>query len=171
MAALDRMEVSDGDETVEVVLVRTARDEPGLVRALLDIDLQSFAESTFSEHMAAALAAQAAVFLLRAQGRPTGSCVVLRGFEDPDEAVLLAMGVLPGWRGRGLGEWMLAGVNRELARTGFLSVVLHVDSRNQRAIKVYREAGFRTVREEADPLEAGEQRLLLRAMLKGEMEE
>ncbi|HMV66000.1 MAG TPA: GNAT family N-acetyltransferase [Myxococcota bacterium] len=165
MSVLSSREVFDGEEAVEVTLCRAAHDEPGLVRALLDIDLQSFAESTFSEHMAAAFAAHAAVFLLRTHKRPIGSCVVLRGLDDPGEAILVAMSILPGWRGRGLGEWMLACVHRELARLGFSSVVLHVGARNQRALRVYHEVGFQTVHEDDDPIEAGERRLRLRATL------
>lgn len=165
MDALDQITVSDGEADVAVRLERADARDPGLIRDLLDIDLQSYAESTFSEHTAITLSRHAAIFMLKTGGRAIGSCVFVRDFERPEDAVLLATGVLPGWRGRGLGEWMVASALRELAVLGFDGVVLYVGARNQRAVKVYNDVGFRLVDNRPDPTDAEDRLLVLRADL------
>ncbi len=125
---------------------------PDLVRAILEIDLQTFAEGTFTSYTAAVFLQHGRVFLLRADDVVIGTCVLMRTWEDPDEATVLAMGIRPGWRGRGLGQRFVAGVLQRLLRSGVRRVTLMVASDNRRALRVYRDVGFSQVAErEADP--------------------
>lgn len=165
MVVIDDVVVFDGETDVTVTLSRARADDPGLVRSLLDVDIQSYAEATFSEHTAVTLSSHAAIFLLRTGARCVGSCVFVRDFEQPSFAVMLAMGVLPGWRGRGLGEWLVERSLVELGKSGFAGVLLHVGARNQRAIKVYQDCGFVITQTLDDPTDPTDKQLVLRAML------
>lgn len=138
---------------------------PELVRTLIDIDLQTFAESTFSPYTAAAFLKCGRVFLLRADDVVIGTCVTMRSWDRPNEALLMAMGIRPGWRGRGLGQRFVTGVLDRLRARGLRSVCLLVGHDNRRAIKVYSDVGFRAVEErEVDPRN-GDVLVLMRASL------
>jgi ribosomal protein S18 acetylase RimI-like enzyme len=164
MLVLDSCRVSDGETETTVTLERpdpTHRDVP---RWLIEVDLQTFTENTWSEQTAQAVARFGAVFLLRAEGLVIGTCACVRSHSERDTVVLLSMGLMPGWRGRGLGQWMIGGVLRALARDGAAAVMLQTSSRSARARKVYEDVGFLVV--EMGELEPdGERVLVLRAAL------
>jgi ribosomal protein S18 acetylase RimI-like enzyme len=160
---------------------------PELVRTVLEIDLQTFSEGTFSAYTAAVFLQHGRVFLLAASplDPPTplapsvaafstpvaafapglaahgeddelsaviGTCVSIRSWADPDEVALLAMGIRPGWRGRGLGQRFISGVLSRLVAAGVHRVSLMVGPENRRALAVYRDVGFELVEERrADP--------------------
>jgi ribosomal protein S18 acetylase RimI-like enzyme len=145
----------DGNSARDFTLVvEEAGDvSPELVRTLIDIDVQTFAESTFTPYTAAAFLKGGRVFLLRADEVVIGTCVCLRSWERPNEAMLLTMGIRPGWRGRGLGQRFVSGVLDRLKARGLRSVSLLVGKNNRRAIKVYADVGFKPVEErEVDPM-------------------
>ena len=132
-----------------------SRVDPDLVRTLIEIDLQTFAESTFSPYTAAAFLQNGRVFLLRADEAIIGTCVCMRAWERPREAMILSMGIRPGWRGRGLGQRFVSMVLEKLQTRGIRSVSLLVGADNRRAIKVYTDVGFHEVGEApADPRSA-----------------
>jgi ribosomal protein S18 acetylase RimI-like enzyme len=55
----------------------------------------------------------------------------------------LDLGVLPDWRGRGLGLALLSDVFAHLQRGGFGRAALHVDAENTTgAVRLYRKAGM-----------------------------
>lgn len=146
---------------------------PDLVQTLLEIDLQTFAESTYSTYTAAAFFRMGRVFLLRADEVVIGTCVCFRSWDRPNEAMLLSMGIRPGWRGRGLGQRFVTGVLDRLRARGLRSVALLVGKENRRALKVYADVGFHVVDERlVDPDVApfvphakGEALVLMRAYL------
>jgi ribosomal protein S18 acetylase RimI-like enzyme len=55
----------------------------------------------------------------------------------------LGMGLLPAYRGRGLGGALLQAALRASAHAGVTRVELEVDASNERAVALYRAAGFR----------------------------
>lgn len=137
---------------------------PELVKGLIEIDLQTFSESTFSEYAAAAMLRNGRVFLLRAAGLLIGSVVTMRCWDRPNEVMVLSMGIKPGWRGQGLGQRFIQGVLARLRQRGIRSVCLYVGTDNRRAIKVYEDVGFQAVEvTEIDQL--GDQLMLMRAPL------
>ncbi len=147
--------------------VEEARQRPeDLVRTLIDIDLQTFAEPTFSPYLAAALLVHGAVYLLRAQDAVIGTCVFARDWERPSEVVMLTMGIRPGWRGRGLGQDFLRQVLTRLAAKGLRSCTVLVGDVNKRAIRVYQDVGFEIADDDAmrDP-RSGERYVRLRCVL------
>ena len=121
--------------------------DDALVRTLIDIDLQTFSEPTFSNFTAAVLLQAGRVFLLKADNVVIGTCVNLRSWERPNEVTLLSMGIRPGWRGRGLGQAFLVGVIERMSAMGIRAVSLHVGDDNRRAMRVYRDCGFEPVGE------------------------
>ena len=149
---------------------------PELVEVLLEIDLQTFAESTYSPFTAAAFMRMGRVFLLRADDVIIGTCVCFRSWDRPNEAMLLSMGIRPGWRGRGLGQRFVTGVLDRLRARGLRSVSLLVGKDNRRALKVYADVGFEAVDERpvdraAGPFLTGDQGdvlVLMRVMLQEE---
>ncbi len=112
------------------------------VRTLMEIDLQTFSESTFSPYTAAACLANGRVFLLKADDLVIGTCVCIRCWERPTEVMILSMGIRPGWRGRGLGQRFVRGVMERLRARGIRTVSLLVGEENRRAIQVYKDVGF-----------------------------
>jgi ribosomal protein S18 acetylase RimI-like enzyme len=136
------------------------------IQTLLDIDLQTFSEATFSGHAAAALFENGRVFLLCADDIIIGTCVCVRVWDRPDEALMLSMAIRPGWRGRGLGQRFLSGVRDQLASRGFVAVGLLVPSDNRRAVQLYQDVGFRIVAEGAEDLRGKERLLTLRLDLR-----
>lgn len=151
------------DITVEEV--KQPNDE--LIRTLIDIDLQTFAESTFSHYMAASFLHHGCVFLLRANGEVIGTCVLARTWDRPNEAVMLSMGIRPGWRGRGLGQRFVGATLDRLQAKGLRAVSLLVGTVNSRAIKLYEEMGFEVTDPEAlrDP-RTGEAYMRMRRQLR-----
>lgn len=128
-----------------IVVEEVTRVDADLVHTLLEIDLQTFAESTFSPYTAAAFLQNGRVFLLRADDAIIGTCVCMRSWERPREAMILSMGIRPGWRGRGLGQRFVSLVLDKLHARGLRSVSLLVGAENRRAIKVYEDVGFKIV--------------------------
>lgn len=137
---------------------------PELVNGLLEIDLQTFSESTFSEYAAAAMLRNGRVFLLRAGDVLIGSLVTMRCWDRPNEVMVLSMGIKPGWRGQGLGQSFITEVLERLRARGLRSVCLYVGNDNRRAIKVYQDVGFQAV-EIGTVGQLGEQLMLMRSTL------
>ena len=135
-----KMDELDSPRTIRVEEV--AQVTPETVQTLIEIDLQTFAESTFSQYTALAVLHSGQVFLLRVDDIIVGTCVCLRNWKQVDEALVLTMGIRPGWRGRGLGQRFVQGVLSALKACGVAQVSLLVDKSNFRAIKTYQDVGF-----------------------------
>ena len=136
-----------------------------LVRVLLDIDLQTFSESTFSAYTAAAFIQNQKVFLLRADEGVIGTCVLMRCWDRPNEAMVLSMGIRPGWRGRGLGQQFLFGVLERVRELQMDAVSLMVGADNRRAIRVYTDVGFEIKDTAMEDSRTGEVFVLMRCAL------
>ncbi len=145
--------------------VRARRDDDKLADLLVDIDLQSFIEPTMSHVVAGALVSHGEVFLLLANEDVIGFATCMRTWDPADEAVLVSMGLRPGWRGRGLGQRFVRDVFDAMAVDGVSAVTLIVGSDNLRAVRLYRDLGFEIQREgDVDPY-TGERALHMRARL------
>jgi ribosomal protein S18 acetylase RimI-like enzyme len=145
MGVLEAWDVSlGGPDVVSVQCERAARGQAGLERLLVELDLQTFTETTLSPTTALVLAREGAVWLLRHAewGDVIGAAACLRSWQAPHEAHLATISVLPGWRGRGLGVRFVGAILADLDREGVTALTLHVDARNARALAVYRELGF-----------------------------
>lgn len=122
-----------------------------VVRTLVEVDLATFSESTFSDFALASMVRNGRVFLLRAGSNAIGACVTMRCWDRPSEAMVLSLGIKPGWRGQGLGQTFLLGVLGKLRSKGLRSACLYVGTDNRRALQVYRDCGFEAVEIGGDP--------------------
>ena len=116
--------------------------DEALVRTLIEIDLQTFSESTFSQYTARAFLRNGRVFVLKADGHIIGTCVLMRSWDRPSEGLILSMGIRPGLRCRGLGHRFVQSIMERLQTMGLHAVSLMVSIDNRRAIRVYEETGF-----------------------------
>ncbi|MCS7238998.1 MAG: GNAT family N-acetyltransferase [Thermoguttaceae bacterium] len=80
-------------------------------------------------------------FLLR-QGAQDVGCLLLADRAREETLELVYMGVVPEYRGRGLGRVLIAEAKRQLAALGRKRLVLAVDVRNWPALCAYEKAGF-----------------------------
>jgi len=96
------------------------------------------------------------VIAVEAGGRPVGAAW-LRLFtsDDPgygfvsEDVPELSVGVLPSWRGKGVGRALLTGIARQAVERGFARICLSVERAN-RARRLYTAQGFTTVAEGRD---------------------
>lgn len=85
--------------------------------------------------------------LLTVDGVPVGYCSYALT-DTPQEMKLQELYLLPDYRGRGLGSFMLQHVETQARTRGCTALMLTVNKGNTDAIAIYRHAGF-NVREEA----------------------
>lgn len=76
-------------------------------------------------------------------GVPAGLVITVSDAEDPFEAEIETLGVLPAHQGIGLGRALLQTALRAASAHGKLSVVLSVAAANERALALYLDTGFR----------------------------
>jgi GNAT superfamily N-acetyltransferase len=164
------MQLDVSGATVPVIVERAPAHDPRLAELLVAIDLQTFAEGTFTDVSAFLFARHGATWWIRAGDRPVAFALVFRDVDDPTAAVLLSMGIVPGWRGLGLGPALLQAMFQGLPPLGFRRLVLHVGARNVRALKVYQDAGFVQQGEEPDLTDGDTRLCLVRALGSVEVE-
>jgi len=144
--------------------------DPDLIAKVIEIDLTTFSEPTWSRYTAGLMLRHGRTFLLMEGELIVGTCQVIRSWDRPSEAVLFSMAIRPGYRNRGVGTLFLNGVLEALRNTGARSVVLEVDPTNRPAMKVYTEKfGFRRVAELADEYGPGQHRVQMRKLLQEEI--
>ena len=73
-----------------------------------------------------------------------GACLC---FEYPVEGWVRQLGVLPSWRGKGLGSALLRQAFYSFRKRGFDKVGLTVDAQNENAYLFYQRLGMRRVRQ------------------------
>ena len=83
-------------------------------------------------------------YLASVNGTPVG---ILRAGEVDGAGDITAFGVLPEFRGRGIGRWMLTNAVQRLADQGFKRVLIEVATGNANALGLYESCGFRIVSE------------------------
>jgi ribosomal protein S18 acetylase RimI-like enzyme len=75
---------------------------------------------------------------------PAGPCGTVQGMRERNGlGGIQNLGVLPGWRGRGLGEALLLQALDGFRRAGLGRAQLEVTAQNDTAIRLYRRLGFR----------------------------
>jgi ribosomal protein S18 acetylase RimI-like enzyme len=83
--------------------------------------------------------ADAEFLIVEYNGEPIGRLYVSRQKED---WLVIDIGLMPAYRGKGLGSILLMQLLVAAERSGARSVTLHVEQRNVRAHKLYRKLGF-----------------------------
>ena len=167
---LSTFTLTRGDGRVYAIrTVEVGRHDPSLIKTIVDIDLMTYSEQTYSRYTAGLMLRHGRNYLLTADDVPIGTCQCIRRWERPNEVVLFSMAIRPGWRGRGLGTRFMHGVMDALQRQGMRSVVLMVNAENKPGIAIYqRKFGFETVEELPDEFGNGVTQLLMRRTLTDE---
>lgn len=156
---------SDGREFEIRVSEITAHD-PSLIDTVLEIDLMTFSEPTWSRYTAGLMLRHGRNFLLFADDVPIGTCQCMRSWQSPWEVVLFSMAIRPGWRGQGLGTFFLESTVDALKRSGTRSVVLEVDPSSTAAIRLYEQKfGFKIIAECQNEYGIGHDRVHMQLML------
>ncbi len=165
--ALSTFTLTKGDGRVySIRTVEVAHHDPTLIKTVVDIDLMTYSEQTFSRYTAGLMLRHGRTFLLTAEEVPIGTCQCIRSWERPTEAMMFSMAIRPGWRGRGLGTRFLTGVLDALRRQGIRSVTLMVAAGNKAGMAIYRRSfGFEVVQELPNEFGNGEVQLLMRKEL------
>ncbi|HWG44748.1 MAG TPA: N-acetyltransferase [Gemmataceae bacterium] len=75
---------------------------------------------------------------------PVGPCGTVQGMRERSGlGSIQNLGILPGWRGRGLGEALLLQALHGFCQAGLGRGLLEVTAQNDTAIRLYRRLGFR----------------------------
>jgi len=75
---------------------------------------------------------------------PLGACGTVQGMRERSGlGSIQNLGILPGWRGRGLGETLLLQALHGFRQAGLGRAQLEVTAQNDAAIRLYRRLGFR----------------------------
>jgi mycothiol synthase len=78
---------------------------------------------------------------------PVGPCGTVQGMRERDGfGSIQNLGIVPGWRGRGLGQALLLQALHGFRRMGLGQARLEVTAQNETAIRLYRRLGFRRVK-------------------------
>ena len=160
-----------GTRSFEITVEEIREHNPQLIAAVVDIDLMTFSEVTWSRYTAGLMLRHGRTFLLKADGAIIGTCQLIRSWTSPNEAVLFSMSIRPGWRGRGLGTFFLQEVTDALIQSQVQSLVLEVDPRNEAAIRLYEQKfGFKREQICHEEYGKGQDRLHMRKDLTCEVE-
>lgn len=82
-------------------------------------------------------------FVAEHQGDIVGWCDIVRpSFEAERHCGTLGMGIIPGWREHGIGRRLILATLEAADAAEFSRVELTVNAHNERAIRLYRRAGF-----------------------------
>ena len=82
------------------------------------------------------------ICLLKQDGRPIGTVMVMTDCEDPAQAEVGGLGIVRAFQGRGLGRLLLRYAVGFAVQNRFGSVVLSVNAENQSALQLYQAEGF-----------------------------
>lgn len=85
---------------------------------------------------------RAAVLLAESGGAAVGYAA---GEVEGPRGHVVSIAVLPEWRGKGIGRALLLELEREMAKMGAEEAVLEVSVENERALRLYRGAGYEVV--------------------------
>ena len=140
--------------------------DPSHINVLMELDLLTYTEPTFSRYTLGAFLRHGRVFVARADDLVIGACHCLRDYDHPEEVVIFNMALRPGWRGHGLGTRFLEKAMDILKEQGVKVAKLQVATSNRRAIFVYEEKfGFTVVGEHPNEYNNGATYLVMRRNL------
>lgn len=143
-------------EEITISVERAHKRDPRLLQQLLDLDLHTFTEPSYTKTLLPALLQFGQAFLLKHGDTLIGASLCIRDYANPHGVVIVSMGLLPGWRGQGLARYFVEQIVSLLMAEGFEELSLQVGQDNRRAIRLYEALGF-TVRSQGQWLEMARQ--------------
>lgn len=127
---------------MSLTIARVSRPDHDLLVTLQTYDLEAFGSTGLSTYDLAVMSQAGGVYLAQVGDEIVGGCQLLRMFDEPGFFYVVGIYIRPHWQGRGLGRTFLLALAGEIGRTGGAGFVLTVAPKNQRALHLYRSAGF-----------------------------
>lgn len=127
----------------EGVTLRTLSGQDAVVAAALDQEIfgaEAWPEGLFAAELSSRWATYLGAF-------DNGRLVGLGGIAGDLEGDLMTLGVLPAWRGRGLGRHLCESLLDAVRERGMSAVILEVRAGNVGALALYSDLGFVPVRQ------------------------
>ena len=85
------------------------------------------------------------ICLLKQDGRPIGTVMVMTDCENPAQAEVGGLGIVRAFQGRGLGRLLLRYAVGFAVQNRFGSIVLSVNAENESALRLYQAEGFSVI--------------------------
>ncbi|MCL6471676.1 MAG: GNAT family N-acetyltransferase [Firmicutes bacterium] len=153
-------------ENERISVERITNFNPQLVAELTQIEAEAFGEGGLNYWTFPVLIRHGAVYVLRCNKTICGVADVIKDWIDPELAFIVGFSIREGERGRGLGYRFLTGIIEELRGDGIRKIQLTVDPKSERAIRLYRKAGFKQIAKLTDEYGPAVDRLLYELELK-----
>jgi ribosomal protein S18 acetylase RimI-like enzyme len=150
------------------VVRRIIRPDGQTLDELQVLEREAFGDLGLRAYDLAVMAEAGMLLVASVNEEIVGGCQLMRMMDDPGCFFVVGFYVRPGWQGRRQGEALLAEVVRQAKSKGATSLLLTVAEDNQRALNLYKKAGFGVEEHAPDIYGSGEHRLLLRRRLEGE---
>lgn len=134
--------VRDRAGRVSLTISRVSRPDHDLLVTLETYDFEAFGSTGLRTYDLAVMAQAGGVYLAHVDEEIVGGCQLLRMFDEPGFFYMVGIYIRPRRQGGGLGRAFLLALAEKIRQTGGLGFVLTVAPRNQRALQLYRGAGF-----------------------------
>lgn len=139
------------------------KPDPGTVGNIIDIEQEAFGDGALNEYVVVPLLRYGRVYAaVDEEGTAVACAYFMADMNNPDNAYLMSVAVLPDFRGQNVGAALLKYALEALKEYGISKVTLTVDPANFTALSVYREKlGFTVVGSARDEYGEGEDRLVM----------
>ncbi len=143
-----------------ITIERVTEFDSQLIDELSQIEAGAFNDGALNRWTFPVLIRHGAVFLLKCDGKICGVADIIKDWTDPKLAFIVGFAIKEGERGKGLGYKLLSGIIDELRGNGIKKIQLTVDPKSERAVSLYRKAGFKQLAELANEYGPSVDRLL-----------
>ena len=148
-----------------MTLTFTVLEKPdvNIVGSILDIEQEAFGDGALNEYVVVPLLRYGKVYAaVDEEGTPVACAYFMADMNNPENAYLMSVAVLPDFKGQNVGTALLEYALDGLKEFGITKVTLTVDPANFAALSVYREKlGFTVVDSAKDEYGEGEDRLIM----------
>ena len=148
-----------------MTLTFTVLEKPdvNIVGSILDIEQEAFGDGALNEYVVVPLLRYGKGYAaVDEEGTPVACAYFMADMNNPENAYLMSVAVLPDFKGQNVGTALLEYALDGLKEYGITKVTLTVDPANFTALSVYREKlGFTVVDSAKDEYGEGEDRLIM----------
>ncbi len=148
-----------------MTLTFTVLEKPdvNILADILDIEREAFGDGALNEYVVVPLMRYGKIYAaVDEEGTAVACAYFMADINNPDNAYLMSVAVLPDFRGQNVGTALLEYALDGLKEYGISKVTLTVDPSNFTALSVYREKlGFTVIDSVRDEYGEGEDRLVM----------
>jgi len=148
-----------------MTLTFTVLEKPdvNILADILEIEREAFGDGALNEYVVVPLMRYGKIYAaVDEEGTAVACAYFMADINNPDNAYLMSVAVLPDFRGQNVGTALLEYALDGLKEYGISKVTLTVDPSNFTALSVYREKlGFTVIDSVRDEYGEGEDRLVM----------